>query len=274
MICTERTSSHVFDATYPGVRQVLINLGSFWDSAALKDCQEEIIRLTDENASCHARCRRFLSAYSSLNADLYAIASGALNHVKLSQFAGRFVKRYFPKKPGTGTIRRQKLSALTQYGYLTQPVEAGQTFLLCDDLFAGADSLLQTLSDILTERGYDLSVSPANLVQGGYLEHIVIPDASIALLSSTCMNHLQIPEAKRINFGRFYDAQILRGKKQRLDFSKKAAAALKEEAVSSLVQAKKIHDQLEAGYINAMDFSKVEQVRETIQEEILARCGS
>ena len=60
-------------------------------------------------------------------------------------------------------------------------------------------------------------------------------------------------------------------KKNRLDFSKKAAIELKNEAISSLTNAKKIHDNLENYYINAINFDKINDITNMLISEISAR---
>ena len=55
----------------------------------------------------------------------------------------------------------------------------------------------------------------------------------------------------------------------RLRFAKKVSAALEEEAVSSLAQAKAMHDELEAIYNPHVDFHRVDQMAQDVWREIL-----
>ena len=55
------------------------------------------------------------------------------------------------------------------------------------------------------------------------------------------------------------DAELLRRNKARLKFSRKVSAALVEEAVDSLAQAKAMHDELEGLYNPHVDFDRVYQ---------------
>ena len=65
------------------------------------------------------------------------------------------------------------------------------------------------------------------------------------------------------------DSELLRRNKPRLKFSRKVSAALLEEAVESLAQAKAMHDRLEALYNPYVDFDLVEETARQIGDEIL-----
>ena len=65
------------------------------------------------------------------------------------------------------------------------------------------------------------------------------------------------------------DEQLLRRSRPRLRFSQKVSAALVDEAVESLAQAKAMHDELEGLYNPYVDFDRVEQTARRISSEIL-----
>ena len=66
------------------------------------------------------------------------------------------------------------------------------------------------------------------------------------------------------------DAELLRRNKARLKFSRKVSAALVEEAVDSLAQAKAMHDELEGLYHPYVDFGRGALEGERIAGEVLA----
>ena len=63
--------------------------------------------------------------------------------------------------------------------------------------------------------------------------------------------------------------KLLRHSRPRLRFSKKVSSALMDEAVSSLAQAKAMHDDLEAIYNPYVDFDRVKQMALDLCGEIL-----
>ena len=62
----------------------------------------------------------------------------------------------------------------------------------------------------------------------------------------------------------------LRQQRPRLRFARKVSAALVEEAVDSLAQAKAMHDRLEKLYNPHVDFGRVEMLAGQVTAEILA----
>ena len=94
----------------------------------------------------------------------------------------------------------------------------------------------------------------------------------------TKSDHLdpQIEPYKIIRARRFTDASALKKSRKRIAFNKKAAAQMLDSAARLLAEAKSLHDRLEAYYIDAMDFKKVDAVcAATLQkyEHILTSYG-
>ena len=66
------------------------------------------------------------------------------------------------------------------------------------------------------------------------------------------------------------DTELLRRSRARLRFARKVTAALMEEAVDALAQAKAMHDELEAIYNPHVDFDRVHARGEDIIKDFLA----
>ena len=67
------------------------------------------------------------------------------------------------------------------------------------------------------------------------------------------------------------DQEVLRRLRARLRFSRKVSAALVEEAVDSLAQAKAMHDELESLYNPHVDFDRVYCIAGEIIDELSSR---
>lgn len=255
------TSPHVFDPYYPGLRQSIINMGEFWDSQKLRENEEEIIKATDDNLECHKRCRRYLTALSSINSDIYSIASGAVRLEKLMGFTGRLTKKIIPdKKTTAGISEYRQFSAVTSEGFKTHCTEGMYVYLLNDENFAGADIFLRKLEENAIERGYDVIVGECALFRSPIYEHLIIPELKTAFSASNKMNNLYSGFNSKINFSRFYAEDKIKARKARLDFSKKASKELLNECASTLCNAKSIHDKIESYYITSVDFKKIDKL--------------
>jgi len=271
IIVVDGTSPHVFDPIYPGIKQTIIHLGDFWNIESLKKNEENIIIATKENSEWHKRCRRYITALSSINSDIYSIGLSSLNKNKLSGFIERFVKKNIPdKKSDSGKVSFKKYSVMTQNGYISQEIPYKNKFFLCDGLFAGSDFMLRKLEKYITERGYNIIISKCEICNNILYEHIAIPELDIALISSNPLNKIE-PHTTKINFSRFYFHNKVSEKKERLAFSKKALSNMADEAAKCMKKAKEIHDELEKFYVSAIDFEKINKLTDKLIKEIKKR---
>ena len=102
------------------------------------------------------------------------------------------------------------------------------------------------------------------------LQHLLVPEAGLAFVTSTPALPYEGECVRRIRLDSFADGALLRASRPRLRFALKVSAALRDEAVSSLAQAKEMHDALEALYNPHVDFERVNEVADEIIEEILS----
>lgn len=260
LIVVDGTAPHVFEAYYPGASQEVINLGEFWDGEKLRKHSAAIHYLFDENLKYHARVRCYIKALASLNADIYSIGEDALNRDKLDAYISRLCRKAVARKHSDEKekISFKQLSAFTTENYSTKPLNGDYSvYLLRDDCFAGSDYFLRNAADYLVNQGHDVTVSECTMHHTPVFEHIFSESAGIAFMTSGFLNRLEDPSAASVNFGRFYDKELLAEKKQRLSFDRKAVTELSKEAADALSTALAIHDELEKNYINAIDFKKL-----------------
>lgn len=76
---------------------------------------------------------------------------------------------------------------------------------------------------------------------------------------------------RRIRVDAMADAELLHRSRARLKFSRKVSAALVDEAVDSLAQAKVMHDELEKLYNPHVDFGRVYEKAEEIISSLTAQ---
>lgn len=273
IIC-DGTAPHVMECTYPGACQKIVNLGQYWDEIKLKAHKNEIIDVTDKNQSMLARSKRFSTALSNVCFDTYNSVEGCLLKEKLSGFSERFSKRILGKKgSGNGKTDIRQLTALTEYGCMTQ-TETLDSYLdvyaMNDDYYAAAHAFIKLMSRQAVTRGYDVMICPAVVFNNTVYEHLLIPEAGVALVSNSPLTKLDNYE-KTINMTRFYEKEKLSNLKQRLRLNKITAADLSEEVYSTIKKAKKIHDDIEKYYVSAMDFKALDKVCDQVSREIHQR---
>lgn len=269
------TPPHTLEPPYPGARGTIIDLGACWDGRKLQAREAEIVAVTDEYKACHARCRRFLASADAVFEDGARICRAALLTPQLERYAARLANRWFkPLSPRIGTQRLRLLDAVTPLGclFLAETAEGGcdQRIVLEDAFGPAAQALLAALRDRAIASGFDVIVSP---VPGDRqaVRHLMIPALSLGVFTQEKRCPLGLQATKTVQLRRFYDAEQLRAHKARLNFARKAAGELLEEACNALILAKERHDALEALYIDAMDFRAVGRIRDRLIAEIWQR---
>ena len=100
------------------------------------------------------------------------------------------------------------------------------------------------------------------------LAHLLIPQLKLAFLSTSGPLEFPGKPFRHIRLDTSADGDIIRRCRPRLRFAKKVSAALVEEAVTSLAQAKAMHDDLESIYNPHVDFDLVQRMAQDIWEEI------
>jgi len=100
---------------------------------------------------------------------------------------------------------------------------------------------------------------------------VIIPEKSIAIFDSTAP-HEYFPDRKNDEIIDMYERCITPGTDEKfeneIERTTKSYKDKMKEAISYLADVKVLRDQLEAIYIEAMDFSKVDQIQKEILEEI------
>ncbi|MGN0642785.1 MAG: ATPase [Huintestinicola sp.] len=276
LMIIDGTAPHCIDPVYPKAVESIIDLGAYIDSAPLKAAKNEIIGITKEYSEFHKRCRLCLSAISSVAEDIRSAAGGLVIKDKLDGFTSRTAKRLLPKKADThgrsGKLISRQLSAMTMNGYYTYIPENCDIYLLSDDRIAASEAFLREFTDTALKKGYDVIVSRCLICSEPFIEHIVIPELNLALITSDCINSIKLTAPKKIiSFRRFYEKTALKydtALKQRLSFGKKAVVELIGEAASAMRSAKAKHDLIEKYYISAADFDGLNRLSYKLISEI------
>ena len=104
------------------------------------------------------------------------------------------------------------------------------------------------------------------LFRSDRLAHLLIPQLGLAFLSSG--GGFSPKPYRRIRLDGAAETDVLRRSRPRLRFARKVSAALVDEAVDSLAQAKAMHDVLEGIYNPHVSFDRVEEMAHSIWEEL------
>ena len=264
----DATAPHTLEPQYPIASEDIVSLYEFFSRDALRAAQSEIVELFTRCSSLQERAMRYVTASSSLFSDNLKISASAFNKEKAKKFAEHLADKYIPQDGLGGEESLRLLSANTAKGiicYDQSVTKQAKTIIVLNDDFGAASKLMmRMLHNIALERGHDTTTCYCSLSPWDKIEHIIMPELSLAFVTSNNAHTIHPEGARVIHCKRFYDKDVLHANKARLKFNNKAARALLDQASALQTEAKKFHDKLEAHYIAAADFSKLDKVCENI----------
>ena len=270
----DATSPHVLEPKFPGVVEQYVNLGSCYDHEGLQTVREEIMSCMTGYPACYRRAYRCLDAAFELSEDVRATLLTPQLSQRLSRRARGILRRELkPKRDEEkGQVTRRFLSAVTHKGPMTLFDTAAalcpRLYVLQDEYALGHELLMELLAGAV-EGGYDVISCPDPMAPER-LQHLLIPEIGLGFVTSTPACPYAGPCARRIRLDAAPEGVLVREARPRLRFALKVSAALLDEAVTSLAQAKQMHDELEGLYNPYVDFGRVKETADAISAEILS----
>jgi len=268
------SSPHVVEPRYPGIVEHYINLEQYYDTKELMPLRREIMARIDGCRGCYSRAYRCLSAAAEIEEDMRAILVTPALEERLAKRAKGILARELKgkeKRPLPGAVRRRFLSAVTHDGpvcwFDTVGVLCGRVYELADSYGIAHGMLTHLLTGILAA-GYE-AVACLSPMAPGRLEHLLVPGLSLAFVTSSPALPYGRRPARRIRIDAMADSELFQRSKPRLRFSKKVSAALVEEAVQSLREAKTAQDELEKLYRPHVDLKSVYAEGDAIAARLL-----
>lgn len=268
------TAPHVVEPKYPGVVEQYVNLGDCYDPAGLAPLRADIMSCMSGYKGCYQRAYRCLNAAAEISDDMRAcLLTDALSEKLAKRARGILARELRRVKHATpGQTKQRFLGAVTHKGplclYETALAQCERIYELADNYGLAHTLLIHLLTGSLAA-GLDVVVCPTPMAPER-MAHLLIPQLSLAFLSSTAALPFPGTPYRRIRLDAMADQNLLRSCRPRFRFTKKVSAALVEEAVNSLAQAKSMHDDLEALYNPHVDFDRVDRIAQDVGDQILS----
>jgi len=268
------TAPHVVEPKLPGAVERYVNLGDCYDSAALYPLRQAIMDCMAGYKGCYARAYRCLDAAAALTQDSRTLLATDELGERMAKRAKGILSRELPrvKSDAPGRVRQRFLGAVTHKGVLclydTALAQCSRIYELSDPYGLAHELLLHLLAGA-TAVGYEVVACPDPMAPDR-LAHLLVPELELAFLTSSPALPFRSPPYRRLRLESMVEDGLLRRSRARLRFSRKVSAALTEEAVASLAQAKAMHDDLEAIYNPHVDFDRVSAFARQVGDEILS----
>ena len=253
---TDGTAPHVAEPRVPAVNELYIDLGAYYDSAALREKGEEIKNLVLRYKERYICAYRLLAAAGSIYDQLLETVETPEFLTKAERRSRGIIHRELPKQNGRqGHVFRRFLSAICCQGEVTfyQTINslATRVFELSDSLGI-SHSLIKPIGEAAVARGLDI-VECLDPMRPDRLKHLIIPELSLAFVTLPPRNSGQINSVRRLRVENMSPSCRLPETKMLV----KRLELLKGDSINALAQAKVLHDELEEAYNPHVDFESV-----------------
>lgn len=270
------TAPHVVEPRYPGLVERYMNLGAYYDSAGLRERGEALKGCMKGYKACYGRAYRCLTAAAQLEEDVRALLLTPALEARMAKRARGILSREVKRQGDqAGRSVQRFLGAVTWKGTLwewgTVEAQCGRVYELSDP-YGLAHPMLTCLAAGAMGLGHDVVSCPHPMFPDR-MAQLLIPSLSLAFVSTTPEDPWPHRPHRRLRLEAMADPELVRRNRGRLRFARKVAAALREEGVESLAQAKAMHDELEAVYHPCVDFQAVEATGREIISDFLALDG-
>jgi hypothetical protein len=260
------TSPHVLDPLYPAAAGLYLDLGSFYDPAALEGKLNEIIELNTNYKACYTRAYSSLAAAGDLHLSTYpGLIGDAERQVALRRADSAIANEFGRAGHGTGKIKRRFLGAFSCKGdvFFEHTVDSLCSRVYCiDNDYGLADIYLNRLLRTATDRQYDVILC-LDWLCTNQIQALLIPELSLGFVATHAGLEYTGKIHRHIRLDATIPLQKIKSLRPGLRSTTKLITALKGDALSSLKTAKAIHDALEAVYNPHVDFKGLREVAQS-----------
>lgn len=245
------TAPHIVDPRLPGARDGILNLGVCLNEKQLSAQAEEIQRVNQQIAGCYAQAYRCLAAAHALRADAAAVYDAALPSKARRQLERELLSLLPPGPEGGET--HVFAQAITWKGVVQELDSVLEGTVYCLDVPWGFDvhGLLAPLMDTARRSGLR-RIFYHDPLDAGCLAHGAVGGA---VFTSAVLMDAPV-------FAPDLEKPVLARESQRLAFDKAVYDLTLNQAVEALADAKHHHDTLERYYIDAMDYARLDEIKQ------------
>ncbi|MFD3155783.1 PRK06851 family protein [Haloimpatiens sp. FM7330] len=261
------TSPHVVDPKNPGAVDEILNLGQFWNEEGFKANKSKIINLNNCISETFQRAYKYISASKIIHDSWSKLNSEAVNISKLNHLKENLKNEIFKTDISeAGTDRHLFATAFTPNGIITYIdnlySEYKTIYALQGEPGTHKSDILEYLSCEALKRGHYVEIFHHPLIPE-QIEHVLIPDLSIAILTSNELNKKVFPGIQ-IQLNELQTKEILTKNNSKIQEEKEMFYLLLNKGLNIISQAKKLHDELETYYIPNMNFDELNVVLENL----------
>ena len=257
------TSPHAYEASIPGAKENVIDLGQFWDSKRLWQSIDTIKKLGNAKSRLYSSLYAYLDCVKKLDNITFSMVKTALDTEKLKKVAKRMALQLGNGKTAEHTVRIR--SAISTSGLVTMNTYtqlASKRFAVLD-AFGSAFVFMNALLSETDARGLKSQISYDPFAPE-YPDAIYYPECDTVYY----VGSEGVIDEKSVNMRRFIDDASLRMYKPRIRAVKRLRSDVIRELFTDASSVKRLHFALEEIYADAMDFSAKESFSKELIEDI------
>ena len=265
------TSPHIVDPINPGAVDEILNVGVALDYELLSKNKKDIIKLNKDIGKSFKRAYRFLGAAKSIHEDWSILDSESLNPSSVIDLINTITTSLptEPLKTGIGNDRHIFSTAFTPNGIVSfsedLSKEVNDLIVISGGPRYRKTEILKKIGTYLQNKGYFVEYLHDPFIPDR-LENIIVPELSLGIFTSNEINKINYPSIT-YKMSDFCNNTSLISKVDEALYDKKEFDELVSKALSCINNSKSLHDKLESYYIQAMDFSIVDNLYdETIKK--------
>ena len=273
----DATAPHTRDPKLPGAVEKIVNLGEFWDESELRAERDEIAELIHAKSARFSESYGYLYAAGEISKMLRFDAERFMNMSKMHAAADRLIaQRIQAKRKNLGGsdfsdapgVKIRGVSAIS-----TKGVEHFDSYRDCEslcvveDVMSTSPFMFDALIASAKRAKLDVIRAPSPL-EPEFSEAISIPALGMSVVIGT---NDEPDDVKRLNLERFIDrGAITTDDKHRRRLLSKCKNELIDCALARLSEVRRLHSRVEAIYIAAMDFGRLNEFTENLLSEIIS----
>lgn len=270
VVLLDATAPHIVDPKLPGAIDEIVNLGTCWDYKKLEDNKDEIKEWNDRIGDSFQRSFRFLKSAEPMFLDAESKNSKCMDWGKVNKITGEFIEKLFSNvDSGDKSPRVRHLfgSAITPLGYIDYSEnlfeDIKNVYFLEGDIGCGKTNFLENVYKRAIQKNLDVEVYHFPLIVNK-LQAVCIPSLNTVISTSQVFCDREI-----IDLSSCIKAEKLEEYKLDIDMDKNTFDYLMQNAIANLKRAKSYHDEIEAYYIESMNFDEVEKIKIELINKIL-----
>lgn len=264
------TSPHSIEPIFPGVCEHIIDLSTCWNKYKLQDNVSKIKMMTMTNSAAHKKCIKYMKTARLVDNEINSIIESSIDSEKIRRFTERISDiHYKPYKTNVSEVKNRFINVLSPNGNIFMKETANA---YCEykigvyDNYNISHIIMNELSRNAYEKRINMILCRCPMNPKDKIKHIIFPDLKLGIF--TYDNFYDSDINKSVNSSRFINKSTLIKNKNSLSFLTKTKNEMLNEAVDSLKSAKSAHDILESYYIEAMDFEKVDIIKNNLISDI------